>query len=120
VCNRWLGEKPAVPERNAAPKRNPLRSEPRATLGASAGEHFAAGRSRHACAEAVRALAVQIAGLKCSFHADALRARKFLLKQKDVRRLGSRALYAPRRRAVNRAPIDSLLTSLWITGAQAY
>jgi hypothetical protein len=30
----------------------------------------------------VRAFAMQIAGLKCSFHADALRARKFLLNKR--------------------------------------
>ena len=38
------------------------------TLGAAGIEYLAATLGRHACTEAMRALALQVAGLECSLH----------------------------------------------------
>ena len=69
LCKRWSGENPAGSGSNGAPKRNPSRRETSAALRTTAGEDLSAGAGSHAGAEAVRALAVQIAGLKSSLHA---------------------------------------------------
>jgi len=71
-----IGREACCAGTNAAPKRNPLRSEPSATLGAATGENFAAGARRHAGTETVRAFTVQVARLKSAFHAGVLRAGK--------------------------------------------
>jgi hypothetical protein len=76
LCNRCSGEKPAVPVRNAAPKRQPLRCQARTALGAAARENLAARGRCHARAEPVGAFAVQVARLKSSFHARLPRESK--------------------------------------------
>ena len=65
-----------MPGSNAAPKPSPLRSEPRATLGAPTGENFTAGARGHAGSETVGTFAVQVARLKSAFHVGLLRAGK--------------------------------------------
>jgi hypothetical protein len=87
---------------NVAPKRNPLRGEASAALRATAGKNLPSGAGGHPGAEPVRAFAVQIAGLKGSLHAGIPRAGKSSCENKDVGRPGSGALYASRRRPVNR------------------
>jgi hypothetical protein len=75
----------------------------------------------------MRAFAMQVAGLKSSFHAGVPRT-KLLAETKGCGLPGSRALYAPRSSTVNleqgsrrRAQRDlQALKRLWITGAKAY
>jgi len=92
-----LGRKTCPVEEQRCAKADSLRREARAALGAPAGEHFAAGGGGHTGAETVSALAVQVAGLKSSFHTGLPLAQK------------SRELYARRAIRVNTprwAPTD--------------
>jgi hypothetical protein len=79
-CSRWSGENPAVSGSNAAPKRNPLRREASAALGASTGENLSAGGGSHTSSETMGTLAVQVAGLKSSLHARYPAGAKVLAK----------------------------------------
>ena len=126
VCSRWSGENPAGSGSNGAPNRDPLRRETSAAFRAPTRENFAAGAGRHARAKTVGALAVQIAGLKSSFHARVPRAGKSSCENKRMwDATESRELYAARRSAVNtdaaaRARVRwrcRVARRLWITAA---
>ena len=76
VCKRCSGVNPSPLGGNAVPKRRLLRRETRAAFGAAAGENFAAAGGGHSRTEAVRSLAMQVAGLESSFHTGLPRERK--------------------------------------------
>jgi hypothetical protein len=95
-----------------------------ATFGAAAGKNLASVRRGHTCAKAMRALAMQIAGLEGSFHGSYPGNRKVLGKTKgcelretaDCTRL---RLCVSIRNRVRDIPATRI-SALWITVALAY
>lgn len=120
VCRRCRGEKPACDTSNAVPNRCSLRRQARATFRAAARQDLAAVGRSHAGAEAVGALAVQIARLKSAFHTGIPRERKSSWENKRMYVKGSGELYAGPRIGVNKVARNSSLWELWITVAKAY
>src|SRR5213076_19245 len=80
--------------RDAAADPDALGRQPSTTFRASARQHLPTATRGHARAEAVRALAMQIARLKSSFHARVTERGRVERKQKDVAAIESRELYA--------------------------
>ena len=71
LCRRvqsLVGGKPCRVGEQRRARPNPLRREAGAAFRAPTCKNFSSGAGRHAGAESVRALAVQIAGLKSSLH----------------------------------------------------
>jgi len=96
LWRRCAGLNPDGPEATVKPNARSLRSETSAALRAAARKDLAAGGSGHASTETMGTLAVQVAGLKSSFHEYLPpQGKKSLRKQKDVGRWEPRTLSGP-------------------------